>query len=1358
MDASNASVIANTPSAIKYSESDEKYITAGFNNVNGGPNVGYLEKVQENGSRDWNIGIAATGPGNGVYLSNLHIDSNDRLLVCGYVIDEGPFLSRYDSNGVLDWQSTSNSGEVQYTSVTSDTNSAYYACGHTASTAFVEKFDGAGTPGWGKAAYMLGRYVRLNNISVNDRGEVVAVGSLEDDTRDKGYIVKIDTTTGEVMWDRTLDYRDPSPGNIITNKERADVTITRCYIDGNDNIYITGQINSLKGRMFVAKYNPEGNLIWQKMTTNSINVSDGFSEYPFGIYADTETEQIAVTYSSASAENSFIYTAKYSKSGELLWRRRLDKGTNLFDDKLTPPVGDGLDGSPSFYFLLFQDASDPDDYTFGKVSTAGNGLGNFEYNDGTGAPLINYVYITGDDDVGLLSDGSIRNDTSDFIRYPISPNHIVFDDLATPLSNKKRQMDSADSFEYSGSPAIRPVDFQELNLGDETISVTEIIPGGNAVGQQEYTSSGTFSWTAPDGVTSVSVVAVGGAGVGNDASNGGGAGGGGGLGYKNNISVTPGQSYTVVVGAAASAFSGADGGDSYFINTSTVKGGGGQGSTTGSGGSGGTFTGDGGGNGGAGGDGGGTYEGGGGGAGGYSGNGGAGGSGDGSTHPNDLGASGRGSNGSGGSGGGGGYGGGYEGGGVGLQGEGSSGLGCGNYSGVQCFGNGTPGSGGTGKEYGGGGAGAGGVGGSGAVRIIWGAGRSFPSTLTADQTPVSSEPTEQTVTKVKDKSGKGNNGTVNGPTLNAAGYWVFDGTDDTISIDSMPDFENITVEWWGTSDYTSTARKVPIMKTTNTNWNDGFGFYQENGVVSWWVNAWNGTGVTETQSTTQVFDWTHWVGTYDGSDVKMYRNGVLEDSVSYTTAMTNPNVSFDIGHAKDNYHWDGSIGEVRVYPRALTAAQVFQNYNATKGEYLNEAPDTAPKIGPGIVTGSNLILNYDFGNRATYDRTNQNLVPYSQGDNWISNWTSVGGTTVLSTTEISPIGTNDAVKFTGTGFATDVSMTSGKTYVWSVYVKDVDASSTTIYTGHGSSQYGSGGNFTAYIRYNVSDWSKDPQAALDNAFIYDAVPVGDGWYRIGGKAYKGDANQGRFEIYLGNTTSTMMVWGPQLEEWDNISSGENNPSKASRYFGTTGTTVNNVPMTVKNLSSSSITGTINSGIYNTDGYFSTYFSSGGVPDFYIDSDINTTLSGGTMEAWIWFDNVNQNQGMFSITPGGAGPYINFYSPGASSQKMRWEVIADNGNAYTTLLSNTNLTTGQWYHFVGTFDGASTTTLYVNGTQDIQQTNMSNQPTSLANTPFRIGNYAGVLDGRIGQVRFYNRDLSATEVSQNFNATKGKYGL
>ena len=115
----------------------------------------------------------------------------------------------------------------------------------------------------------------------------------------------------------------------------------------------------------------------------------------------------------------------------------------------------------------------------------------------------------------------------------------------------------------------------------------------SAPGQQAYTSPGIYSWVAPENVTSVCVVCVGG---------GSSSGGGGGLGWKNNIGVSPGNTYTVVVGG--------NGQDSYFINPSLVKGGGGSGT-------GGSYVGDGGGSGGNVG----AY-GAGGGAGGYSGNGG----------------------------------------------------------------------------------------------------------------------------------------------------------------------------------------------------------------------------------------------------------------------------------------------------------------------------------------------------------------------------------------------------------------------------------------------------------------------------------------------------------------------------------------------------------------------------------------------------------------------------------------------------------------------------------------------------------------------------------------------------------------
>jgi parallel beta-helix repeat protein len=91
-----------------------------------------------------------------------------------------------------------------------------------------------------------------------------------------------------------------------------------------------------------------------------------------------------------------------------------------------------------------------------------------------------------------------------------------------------------------------------------------------------YNTAGTFTWIAPAGVSSVTVEVWGGGGEGGTRTFNGGSGGGGGGAYsrKASIPVTPGNSYSVVVGAGATTT--ASGGDSYFINNGTVlaKGGG----------------------------------------------------------------------------------------------------------------------------------------------------------------------------------------------------------------------------------------------------------------------------------------------------------------------------------------------------------------------------------------------------------------------------------------------------------------------------------------------------------------------------------------------------------------------------------------------------------------------------------------------------------------------------------------------------------------------------------------------------------------------------------------------------------------
>ena len=74
---------------------------------------------------------------------------------------------------------------------------------------------------------------------------------------------------------------------------------------------------------------------------------------------------------------------------------------------------------------------------------------------------------------------------------------------------------------------------------------------GNITGYSydQFATAGTYTWTVPTGVTKISVAAVGGGGGGAQKSAGGSGGGGGLVSYTNSVSVTPGDIYTVVVGA-----------------------------------------------------------------------------------------------------------------------------------------------------------------------------------------------------------------------------------------------------------------------------------------------------------------------------------------------------------------------------------------------------------------------------------------------------------------------------------------------------------------------------------------------------------------------------------------------------------------------------------------------------------------------------------------------------------------------------------------------------------------------------------------------------------------------------------------
>ncbi len=106
---------------------------------------------------------------------------------------------------------------------------------------------------------------------------------------------------------------------------------------------------------------------------------------------------------------------------------------------------------------------------------------------------------------------------------------------------------------------------------------------GNAnseFGEATFTIAGTNTWTVPANVTSISIVMVGGGGAGGDLYGGG--GGGAALTYINNLSVVPGNTYNLFVGAGGSSAP-RTGSASWFSNSTFLFADGGGGGTSGSG-------------------------------------------------------------------------------------------------------------------------------------------------------------------------------------------------------------------------------------------------------------------------------------------------------------------------------------------------------------------------------------------------------------------------------------------------------------------------------------------------------------------------------------------------------------------------------------------------------------------------------------------------------------------------------------------------------------------------------------------------------------------------------------------------------
>ena len=184
-------------------------------------------------------------------------------------------------------------------------------------------------------------------------------------------------------------------------------------------------------------------------------------------------------------------------------------------------------------------------------------------------------------------------------------------------------------------------------------------------------------------------------------------------------------------------------------------------------------------------------------------------------------------------------------------------------------------------------------------------------------------------------SGSGNNGTLtNGPTYSSAngGSIVFDGVNDYVSISNASSLQvdNFTLEAWvypiNNSESGHIIRKEGSYILSH--------YWSAGSKMGVWVQRTGGWESTHADITVPLNQWAHIVGTYDNSNVRIYYNANQVASTSKSGAIRVTTNSVLVNGAVSNslpQNYNSSI--VKIYNRALSAAEVSQNYNALRGRF-----------------------------------------------------------------------------------------------------------------------------------------------------------------------------------------------------------------------------------------------------------------------------------------------------------------------------------------------------------------------------------------------------------------------------------------
>ncbi len=143
---------------------------------------------------------------------------------------------------------------------------------------------------------------------------------------------------------------------------------------------------------------------------------------------------------------------------------------------------------------------------------------------------------------------------------------------------------------------------------------------------------------------------------------------------------------------------------------------------------------------------------------------------------------------------------------------------------------------------------------------------------------------------------------------------------------------DLTIECWSKATYENTGSGVNVLMSLGGDLTNGntsaivttstsFSFYLggSSTLISGYVTG----------------QWYHIVGVRNGSSIYIYINGSLENSKTQSGTITNEHAKQIGRDSTTDRSYKDQIAQPRIYNRALTAAEVLQNYNSGKNTYTN---------------------------------------------------------------------------------------------------------------------------------------------------------------------------------------------------------------------------------------------------------------------------------------------------------------------------------------------------------------------------------------------------------------------------------------